>query len=43
LGQVLKPKAGDLGEGVRVAAESIDSGRAGKVLEKLAAFTGKDS
>jgi anthranilate phosphoribosyltransferase len=36
-------KARDLAEGVRVAAESIDSGRAGKVLEKLAAFTSQDS
>jgi anthranilate phosphoribosyltransferase len=31
-------KARDLAEGVRVAAEAIDSGRAAAVLEKLAAF-----
>jgi anthranilate phosphoribosyltransferase len=32
-------KARDLAEGVRVAAEAIDSGRAVRVLEKLAAFS----
>jgi len=32
-------KARDLAEGVRLAADAIDSGRAASVMEKLAAFT----
>ncbi len=32
-------KARDLAEGVRVAAEAIDSGSAARILERLAAFT----
>jgi anthranilate phosphoribosyltransferase len=38
-GIVCGGKARDLAEGVRAAAEAIDSGRAAKVLEKLAAFS----
>ena len=33
--------AGDLGEGIAMAAESIDSSRARRVLEELVAFTWK--
>jgi anthranilate phosphoribosyltransferase len=36
-------KAHDLAEGVRLAADAVDSGRAAAVLEKLAAFTNQTS
>ncbi len=40
-GLVASDKAPDLKEGIRTAAESIDSGRAMKKLEELKAFTNK--
>lgn len=42
-GIVCAGKARDLAEGVRVAADAIDSGRAAAILEKLAAFTHQNS
>jgi len=40
---VCSGKAQDLAEGVRIAAESIDSGRALHVLEQLASYTSQSS